>query len=251
MMLLKAKSKFSKECNRLRKLISKGMEHSLWMKVDDCAHAIGMSAGTLEEHTGNRVKDKNLIQKTGDKVEEYLRQKGVLKTPPMPGKKRDRAGPTPQEKPDQSGEVMERLMQLLGELAAKTSTSPDGVIISPLFDRILSGALDCTGQDHGNIRFVLRAGTFRTFDGTITDEEMSDTQQLITELRRRLTIFSQLSREKHSGQRQKLFQALSPEIDHLYIAIRQCQQVVPTDAAKHLDELSQAHQLGKRLFKTP
>lgn len=250
---IKPKKKFSKECNRLRRMIALGMEHTQWTTVDDCAKTVKISPGTLDRHSRDKMQDKSIILASSKKVERYLRERGIAGVP-RTRKYRDHTGPpkkalkrtgTP---PQADAGVLLQILGTLQELAAKPAGERDDVIVSPIFDRILSGAFTLAGQEDKNIRFVLQAGTFRKLSGAVSAAEVNDTKLLIAELRRRLTLFAQL---QDSPQRQQLFQGLASEINHLYVAIKQLEQVVPTDAGKHLAELDRARSLSHELFKKP
>lgn len=250
---IRPKRSLSKECNHLRNLIAYGTQHKQWKTVDDCADKVGISAGTLDRHSRDKMQDKSIILSSAKKVGRYLRDQGIAGVP-RTRKYRDHTGPPKKKRgktgvpPSADAATLRHVLELLRELAARPVGERSDVIVSPIFDRILSGAFTLAGQDDNSIRFVLKAGTFRKLSGAISAAEVNDTKLLITELRRRLTLFAQL---QDMQQRQQMFQGLASEINHLYVAIRQLQQVMPTDAGAHLAELEKARSLSHELFKKP
>lgn len=100
------------------------------------------------------------------------------------------------------------------------------------FDRLLAGS-DEEPDDHGdNIRFIIRADSFRTYDGVVTDEEIEDLRKRVEDLRRCLMRLAQINDEKTRARAHKV---LGRELDELFLTFRVFKKVVPTAAAAKID----------------
>lgn len=95
-----------------------------------------------------------------------------------------------------------------------------------------------------DMRFIVSKENFKPISGKISDSEIQDTLKLITELRRRFLLFSQLT---DIEQRAKILQSVSPEIDELYSALLLFGEAEPSQM---IDELIRKRQLSQAIGKT-
>lgn len=109
------------------------------------------------------------------------------------------------------------------------------------FGRLLAGS-DEEPDDHGDgIRFIIRAGSFRTYDGVVTGEELEDLRKRVEDLRRCLKRLAQIDDVKTRARAHKV---LGAELDELFLTFRVFKKVVPTGAAEKID----ADRQGLRTF---
>lgn len=122
------------------------------------------------------------------------------------------------------------------KLAEPKGEEPSQLIASPFFDRILAGVVEVGGQFRDGLRFFLTRDNFRQFGGSITEAEVIDTLRLVTELRRRFSIFAQLTDKK---ERARVASLLRPEVNELYVTIEASRAAMPTEAGYLLADLRQ------------
>lgn len=251
-MKLKKKKNLSPEANELRRLVNLGTNKKLWTGVEDCGPTVGIKAGTIADHVQRPIRGEKVLLSVL-KVAAYLKRKKVrfhsefvsdqqLETPmEQAGSPPETTGP-PEARTfnaiDRLATAMEKVVERIEHVAV-----PQGIVTGTLFTEVLAGTLEFADQAMNSVRFVLKEGTFRKLDGEVTDREIEDTRLLIVELRRRLVLFSQLMSPKHKELRGKMFRVLSSEIDHLYIATKQLEEVLPTGASAHLLELERARKM--------
>lgn len=114
--------------------------------------------------------------------------------------------------------------------ANRPKTSEKEAIVSPHFDRILSGVCEIEGQT----RFVVTADTFQPLTGEVTNAEINDTLLLLQELRRRFAFFAQLTTPE---MREVINQKLEEEVNELYVTLELCKEKLPFKAAALIDDL--------------
>jgi len=252
---LRPKSKFNLATNELRRLISIGTDKGLWRTVEECGEKVGMKRVTMRDHSYQNLRPQFIIPSI-KRVADYLRNNDVpftlrisLADEQLPAQEKPNEpkapGPPPkQNAPQESGQI-DRLVNAIDNLVARMNEqmAPHDVVTGMLFNELVAGTMECGGHIKDGIRFVLSSENFRRLDGEITDQEIDDTRRLIEELRRRLTVFARLDPVRRKDMRARIYQKLAPEIDHMFVAIRQTEQVIPTSAAAHLEELERAKKL--------
>jgi hypothetical protein len=122
----------------------------------------------------------------------------------------------------------------LGQNRNQAPDNPPGIVGSPWFDRVMAGFAEGGRQGHPGVRFVITADRFQPLGGRFTKAEIEDTRLLVQELRRRLTISAQIT---DLNERIKISNALSHEVDELYLALELCKETVPTGAGDRISQM--------------
>lgn len=206
---------------RLQEAFEKGLRKGLWKSQGECASVLNLKKSTFYDRLNGFSHGQPVVETT-EAINQLLESTGIP------------AGPT------STGDSLDPVMKLLTLLARflphRSDEIPEGVIASPWFELILSGLIAFEDQKDDDIPFVLTTDSFRKLKGTITKKEIDDTVRLIRELRRRINAITQIMDLETRG---NAADALSQEMDELYLAIELAKEVIPTGAAARMEALRQ------------
>lgn len=243
-------------------LFKKGRKMGLWRSSASCAKAIGIARGTLRGYLNGNVRQSPYAQTIyGKNLKKILSL--VEKSP----KGKPKAMPAPQPACDSvpvsssdpllsaidtlANAIAQKVADQVGQRLAETSAcresipAPEGVVTSNWVDDVIAGRRELSNQSLPNVRFVLTGKVFYKLLTSVTKEENDDTKELITrvlipaitELRRRLTVCTQINADR--SERSRYVKALGKELDELVIAIQQSRDVVLTGTALEYEEKRQ------------